>query len=151
MIPIGVVHSTRTIPMDDDWDEVEAHIELDAAQFTPEALRGLEEFSHAEVLFCMNKVERSSIVRGTRHPRNNPDWPEVGIFAHRARMRPNRIGATVCRVLKIEGLRVYLEGLDAIDGSPVLDIKPWFAQMGPRGEIRQPSWVAELMRRYWKT
>ncbi len=149
MAPIGVVHSTRTAPLDDGWDEVEAYVELDESRFGPEALAGLEEFSHAEIIFHMNRVEENEITRGKRHPRDNPNWPEVGIFAHRAKLRPNRIGATVCRIIRVSGLRVYLEGLDAIDGSPVLDIKPWFVGMGPRGDVHEPAWVRELMRNYW--
>lgn len=149
LVPIGVVRSTRTVPIDDGWDAIEAYIELNSERFTEEALAGLEGFSHAEIIFHMNRVEENEITHGKRHPRNNPNWPEVGIFAHRAKLRPNRIGATVCRILRVSGLRVYLEGLDAIDGTPVLDLKPWFAEMGPRGQVFQPKWAGELMRGYW--
>ena len=85
-----------------------------------------------------------------RHPRNNPDWPKVGIFAQRGKNRPNQIGTTICRVLRTEGIKIYLEGLDAIDGSPVLDIKPWVLEFAPRGSIIQPKWISELMRQYWR-
>jgi tRNA (Thr-GGU) A37 N-methylase len=85
----------------------------------------------------------------SRHPRGNKEWPEVGIFAQRAKDRPNRLGVTVCRILKVEDASLYLEGLDAIDGTPVVDIKPWMSEFGPRGEVHQPQWSSELMADYW--
>ena len=146
---IGVVHSERKAVLDDDWDSIPVHIELDASRFTPEALQGLESFSHLEVLFFMDRVAPSRVETGSRHPRKNPAWPRVGIFAQRAKNRPNRIGATICRLDRIDGLKIYVTGLDAVDGSPVLDLKPWVRELGPRGEVRQPEWVSALMQNYW--
>ena len=150
LIPIGTVHSTRTKMEDDNWDAEKVYIELDSSQFTPDALLGLSDFSHVEILFHMNQVNPGKIETIARHPRNNKDWPKVGIFAQRAKNRPNQIGSTLCRILKIEGLALHLEGLDAIDGSPVLDIKPWVAEFGPRNSIFQPKWISELMQGYWQ-
>jgi tRNA (adenine37-N6)-methyltransferase len=147
--PIGVVRSARKTVQDDDWDSVPALVELDGARFTPDALAGLETFSHVEIVFVMDRVVPVRIELGTRHPRNNPAWPKVGIFAQRAKNRPNRIGTTVCRIERIDGLQIHLRGLDAVDGSPVLDIKPWVRELGPRGEVRQPAWTSELMEKYW--
>ena len=73
----------------------------------------------------------------------------VGIFAQRARRRPNRLGVTICAVLSVRETTVTLQGLDAIDGTPILDIKPWFRESAPRGAEAQPAWVSELMARYW--
>jgi tRNA (Thr-GGU) A37 N-methylase len=103
------------------------------------------------VIYLFDRVEPGRIVRGARHPRNNPDWPEVGIFAQRGKNRPNRIGTTVCRLLRVEGTRLWVAELDAIDGTPVLDIKPVMREFLPRGELRQPGWSVELMRDYWRT
>ena len=75
--------------------------------------------------------------------------PAVGIFAQRAKARPNRIGATIVRILGRDGGRLRVEGLDAIDGTPVLDIKPVLAEFLPSGPVRQPEWTRELMRDYW--
>jgi tRNA (adenine37-N6)-methyltransferase len=149
MTPIGTVRSTRTATEDDHWDSVVCSIELDAAQFTEEALATLETFSHIEVVYFFDQVEPAKVERGARHPRNNPDWPKVGIFAQRGKNRPNRIGTTICRVDAVDGLRVHITGLDAVDGTPVFDIKPWVREFGPRGEVRQPDWMSELMRAYW--
>lgn len=148
--PIGRVHSARTEALDDDWDAVPAAIELDPARFGPQALAGLEEFSHVEVVFVFDRVDPATVQTGARHPRGNRDWPEVGIFAQRGKGRPNRIGVTVCRLLGVDGLRLEVQGLDAIDRTPVLDVKPYMSEFAPRGEVRQPGWSRELMAGYWR-
>jgi len=150
LTPIGTVRSTRNTPTDDGWDAETARIELDPDQFEPEALAGLEDFSHVEVLFIFDRVADEKVVRGARHPRGRKDWPKAGIFAQRGKNRPNKIGATVCRILEVDGLALHLEGLDAIEGSPVLDIKPVMTAFLPRGEIREPQWVTEVMANYWE-
>jgi len=149
MTPIGVVRSTRDAPSDDGWDAERARIELDPARFTPEALAGLDAFSHVEVLYVFDRVEAAKIETGARHPRNNPAWPKVGIFAQRGKNRPNRIGTTICRIERVDGLTLHVAGLDAIDGTPVLDLKPWVREFAPRGEVHQPAWITELMAGYW--
>jgi tRNA (Thr-GGU) A37 N-methylase len=103
-----------------------------------------------EVLFLFDQVDSSKIVTGARHPTNNSNWPAIGIFAQRGKDRPNRIGSTICRVLRREGRRLFVAELDAIDGTPVLDIKPVMSEFLPRQEVRQPSWSRELMSRYWE-
>ena len=149
LIPIGTVRSSRADLDDDDWDNVQSRIEL-AADFEPEALDGIEDFSHAEIVFHFDRVDESKVERRSRHPRGNPAWPRTGIFAQRGSGRPNRIGATIVRVVKREGRVLEVAGLDAADGSPVLDIKPVVRQFLPRGEVSQPSWVDELMAKYWQ-
>jgi len=147
--PIGRVESSRTQAIDDGWAAVTARITLDGEQFSPESLAGLGEFSHVEVVFVFDGVDPGDVERGARHPRGNTDWPRVGIFAQRAKMRPNRIGVTVCALLGIDGLTLTVQGLDAMDGTPVLDVKPYMAEFGPRGEVHQPTWSSELMAGYW--
>jgi tRNA-Thr(GGU) m(6)t(6)A37 methyltransferase TsaA len=147
--PIGYVRSARRDLLDDDWDAVPATIELDAA-FDPVALDGLETFSHAEIVYHFDRVEPAAIERGARHPRGNERWPRVGIFAQRAKDRPNRLGVTVVAIAGREGRTLRVRGLDAVDGTPVLDIKPVMAEFLPRGEVRQPAWSHELMKAYWK-
>jgi tRNA-Thr(GGU) m(6)t(6)A37 methyltransferase TsaA len=149
MTPIGSVRSTRTATEDDRWDSVVSSIELDEAQFTTEAVAALDTFSHIEVVFLFDRVDPGKVETGARHPRDNPAWPKVGIFAQRGKNRPNRIGTTICRVDRVEGLRIHVAGLDAVEGTPVLDIKPWVREFGPRGEVRQPEWMVELMQAYW--
>ena len=96
-----------------------------------------------------DRVDPADVESGARHPRGNEAWPRVGIFAQRAKDRPNRIGVSVCRLLGVEGLDVRVAGLDAVDGTPVLDLKPVMEEFAPRGEVRQPDWARELMAGYW--
>ena len=148
MRPVGRVSSPRREPVDDDWGPVEATIALDE-RFGPDALRGLDAFSHVEVVFLFHRVDEDAVHTGARRPRGNPDWPEVGIFAQRGKDRPNRLGVSRCTLLEVRGREVDVEGLDAVDGTPVLDIKPWMDEMGPRGLVEQPGWSHELMADYW--
>ena len=146
--PIGYVRSPRTDLRDDGWGNVTARIEL-TEKFGPECLEGLESFSHAEVIFHFDRVAESAIEHGTRHPRGNVAWPRVGIFAQRGKDRPNRLGTTIAEIKGREGRVLTVAGLDAVDGTPVLDIKPLMVEFLPRGPVRQPPWSRELMRDYW--
>lgn len=147
--PIGHVVGGRTEPIDDDWDAVDAMIVLDAAQLDVDATAGLDEFSHLDVVFAFHRVPDDEIERGARHPRGRTDWPEVGILAQRGKGRPNRLGVSTCELRRVDGLVLHVRGLDAIDGSPVLDVKAHFVEMGPRGAVRQPDWSREIMHGYW--
>ncbi|WP_433511841.1 SAM-dependent methyltransferase [Nonomuraea sp. CA-143628] len=147
--PVGTVVGGRTEAFDDDWNTEEAVIRLDGSRFTPDSLAGLEAFSHLEVVFQFHLVDPASVNTSARRPRGNPDWPLVGIFAQRGKNRPNRLGVSRCRLLGVDGLDVRVRGLDAIDGSPVLDLKPYMAEFGPQGEVVQPHWSTELMRNYY--
>lgn len=147
---IGRVRCERKEAIDDDWGDVESTIELDPGRFEPDVLAGLDAFSHVEIVFCFDRVDESKINLGSRHPRGNPEWPRVGIFAQRAKARPNRIGITTCELVAVEGLVLRVRGLDAIDATPVLDIKPYMAEFAPRSETRQPGWSSSLMSDYWK-
>jgi tRNA (adenine37-N6)-methyltransferase len=150
LTPVATVHSPIREIMDDVWGGVVSRIELDASRFGAESLAGLSDFSHLEVVFALDRIPDSKIIWGARHPRGRQDWPEVGIFAQRTKNRPSRIGVTVCRLVSVEGLTIQVEGLDAIEGTPVLDIKPYMTGFGPRGPVREPEWAKELMAGYWK-
>jgi tRNA-Thr(GGU) m(6)t(6)A37 methyltransferase TsaA len=148
--PIAFVRSQEMASREDDWGDIVSEIHLDSNVFSPDALDGLSDFSHIEVLFHFHNLKESSVVKGKRHPRGNAEWPLVGIFAQRGKNRPNRIGATICRLLSVEGLSLKVQGLDAFDGSPVLDIKPVMREFVPdRAAIRQPKWSSELMAKYF--
>lgn len=147
LLPIGVVRSTRDEAVDDAWDGETSSIEL-VPPVDERALLGLDAFSHCLVVYAFHRASWDPS-RMARHPRGNPDWPEVGIFAQRAKDRPNRLGVTTCRVLSVDGTTLRVAGLDAIDGTPVVDIKPHMAEFGPRGEVAQPAWATELMTGYW--
>ncbi len=146
--PVGVIHATRTVPEDDAWGGTVAVITL-ADRFAADCLAGLDAFSHVEIIYVFDRVTPDKIVSGARHPRNNAAWPKVGIFAQRGKNRPNRLGVTVARILRVADRELHVAELDAIDGTPVVDIKPVMREFLPRGELRQPAWATELMSRYW--
>ncbi|HEX2590352.1 MAG TPA: SAM-dependent methyltransferase [Rhizomicrobium sp.] len=146
---IGTVRSERDEPIDDGWDAIETRIELDPAVFGPDATASLGDFSHIEVVYHFDRVGPEEINTGARRPRGRADWPLVGILAQRGKGRPNRLGVTVCKLLSVDGLTIRVQGLDAIDGTPVIDIKPVMKGFLPRGEIREPEWASELMKGYW--
>jgi tRNA-Thr(GGU) m(6)t(6)A37 methyltransferase TsaA len=149
--PIAVVRTSRTELRDDNWGNLISTIELDSEQFTSSALLGIEEFSHIEVIFFLNRVLPETIITGARHPRDRTELPQVGIFAQRSKNRPNCLGLSRCKVLKVQGLELTVQGLDALDGTPVLDIKPYISEFAPRGEVYQPAWSREVMAEYYAT
>ncbi len=148
--PIGTVRGGKTKASDYQWGQVRARIELDADRFDAESFAGLDEFSHILVVFHFHAADPDREERGARHPRENEAWPKVGIFAQRGKDRPNRLGVSICRLVEVEGANLTVEGLDAIDGSPVLDIKPHMSGFAPRGPLREPKWALEIMDDYWE-
>ncbi|WP_338848982.1 SAM-dependent methyltransferase [Massilia sp. W12] len=147
--PIGIIQNAIEHPQDDHWGAVISTLTLDAQQFTQEALAGIEEFSHLEVIYFMHQVAPESIPAGARHPRNLTHLPKVGIFAQRPKARPNRLGLSRCELLQRQGLVLTVRGLDAINQTPVLDIKPYFAEFMARGAVRQPAWTQEILQAYF--
>ncbi len=95
---IGTVSCPRTEAIDDDWGPIESTIALDATRFTADVLAGLGDFSHVDVVYLFDQVDEAKVNLGARHPRGNEDWPLVGIFAQRAKARPNRLGVTTCEL-----------------------------------------------------
>ncbi len=150
MTPIGQVRGGRSEATKDHWGANRSTIVLRDDLLGPDALRGLDEHSHIEVVFHFHLNTDEPTEAGARHPRGRTDWPAVGIYAQHGRMRINRIGVSICRLRGVDGLSVDVEGLDAVDGTPVLDIKPVWSGYRPRGEFREPEWARELMANYWK-
>ena len=147
--PIGIVKSPVTEPVDEKWGDIISEIRLE-----PEyagGLSGLEDFSHIQVIFYMHRAAWDPSADLVRRPRGRSDMPLVGIFAQRARHRPNPIGITTVPVIGISGNVIKVRGLDAIDGTPVLDVKPFMAEFAPRTPVRQPRWSRELMQGYFRS
>ncbi|MGW7427332.1 tRNA (N6-threonylcarbamoyladenosine(37)-N6)-methyltransferase TrmO [Streptomyces sp. NPDC054813] len=148
--PVGVVRSPRTAPEHDHWGQVTSLIELDPGLFQPEAVTGLEEFSHLEVVFHFHLVAESDAVTGAVHPRGRTDLPRLGILAQRLKERPNRLGVSRCELVRVDGLTLHVRALDALEGTPVLDIKPYQRLFHPDPEtIREPAWLHEAMSAYY--
>lgn len=145
---IGTVHNSRREIVDDNWASVPSEVRLHDS-LPLECLDGIESFSHVEIVYGFHKALCSRPMMGADHPRENPAWPRVGIYAQRKKARPNFIGCTIARLVRREGRSLFVERLDAIDGTPVLDIKPVMREFLPNGNVRQPDWCDDLMRKYW--
>ncbi|MGG0655763.1 SAM-dependent methyltransferase [Rummeliibacillus pycnus] len=148
--PIAFVHNTRINLEDDDWGSIISTIQLDPS-ISPAAIMGLDDFSHIEIIFYFDKVSDDKIQYEARHPRNNKEFPEVGIFAQRGKNRPNKLGVTIVKLLQVKENQIVVKGLDAIDGTPIIDIKPVMKEFLPKEEVIQPKWSITLMEEYWKT
>ncbi len=147
--PLARAYNHISAPRDDYWADVETCIKLDTERFTAEALEGLDDFSHLEVIYYFHLLDPAKIETGSRHPRNRSDWPKVGIFAQRGKRRPNQLGVSRCRLLSVSGTELRVRGLDVVNETPILDIKPYMSEFGPLGQVRQPEWSSEIMREYY--
>ena len=144
--PIAFVKNERKDKLDDNWGNVISEIEL-VDSLPIECFDRINNFSHLEIIFYFNKSNK--VVIGSDHPRENKDWPKVGIFSQRKKDRPNHLGLTIVKLIKVEGRKLIVSGLDAIDGTPILDIKPVFSEFLPNENIKQAPWTKELMNNYW--
>jgi tRNA (Thr-GGU) A37 N-methylase len=145
--PIGVVVGGRTDATDDQWSGV-AIIRLNN-DYPVEVVQGLADFSHLLVVWHFHRASPDDVALHARSPRNNPRWPSTGTFVHRNHRRPNQLAQSFPRLLQIDGLDLHVTDLDAIDGTPVYDLAPYFKDMGPQGLIREPSWPSEMLIDYW--
>ncbi|GAB6902434.1 SAM-dependent methyltransferase [Kineosporia succinea] len=148
--PIGTVRNTRTdVQNTDRWGAVRSTITVDE-RFGEAALQGLEGFSHVEVLFVFDQFPENEDHREPGPYRGRADLPPVGVFAGRGPRRPNRIGVTCCVIESVAGRELSVVGLDAVSGTPVIDLKPVIAEFVPRG-VTQPAWVSGLMAEYFSS
>lgn len=145
--PIGVVKNGVAEATDENWGSGVSEIRLRPE--LADGLRGLETFSHAVVVFLMHAAVFEAVSHLVRRPRDRADMPALGIFAQRARHRPNPIGVTTVAIDRVEGASLFVRGLDAIDGTPVLDLKPHFPIYDSPGTPRVPGWVDRLMAGYF--
>jgi len=144
---IGRVKSPVLEPTDENWGSIESEIHLNPTLAA--GLRGLEKFSHLIVIFFMHQASFDTEKHLLRRPQGRDDMPELGIFAQRAKHRPNPIGITAVELLGREGNVLQVRGLDAIDGTPVLDIKPYFPIFDRVDHAAVPHWVEQLMAGYF--
>ncbi len=144
---IGIVRNSVTRRVDKHWGAVISRIVINS-DLAP-GLQGLELFSHAIIITHLHEAAFDARRDLVRRPRGLATMPEVGIFAQRAKDRPNPIGITAVRIVNVGEDYVEVEGLDAIDGTPVLDIKPYYPQYDLVGDARVPEWVNRLMENYF--
>ena len=146
---IGTVRNARTDVQDtDNWGAVRSTITVDE-RFGDACLQGLGGFSHVEVLFVFDQLAELDDYREPRPYRGRADLPPVGIFAGRGPRRPNRIGVTTCAIESVHGRELTVVGLDAVTGTPVIDLKPAMVEFSP-ADIKQPVWVSHLMSAYFQ-
>jgi tRNA-Thr(GGU) m(6)t(6)A37 methyltransferase TsaA len=144
---IGTVYNDVKEPTDEGWGGVVSEVVLD--ETLADGLDGIEDFSHVLILYWMHRAAEAEPVRMRRRPQGREDMPEIGIFAQRARHRPNPIGVTAVRLLRRDKNRLVVQGLDAINGTPVVDVKPYVPQFDTVESPRVPEWVARLMVKYF--
>ncbi len=138
--PIGYVRNgvAETPRPEHDWKDVISEIAVEPA--LAEGLDGLEKYSHVIVIFWAHKAtDKSRMALRVRY-RGDPAMPEVGVFASRSLFRPNPLGMKVARLLKRTGNILRVEGLDALDGTPVLDIKPFIPRNDAPAGASVPGW-----------
>jgi tRNA-Thr(GGU) m(6)t(6)A37 methyltransferase TsaA len=123
------------------WEEMESRIVLDGQW--AEGLRGLEGFSHLVVIFWLDRPNQAEVPLQV-HPEAKEDMPLVGLFATRTPLRPNPIGLTSVELLSVEGTTLRVRGLDAFDGTPVLDIKPYLIRGDLKPDASVPGWLRQL-------
>lgn len=146
--PIAIVRNDRKKTDDDFWGDIISEIVI-SNKISRDSIMGIEEFSHLEIIFYFHLADISQINISASYPRDNRNFPETGIFAQRKKARPNLLGTTIVKLLKLRDNILTVAGLDAVDGTPVIDIKPVMQEFLPEGKIIQPGWTKELMKNYW--
>lgn len=144
---IGTVKSSVEATVDRDWGKVKSRVEI-----KPEyrgGLKGLESFSHAIIITYLHKSQFDTSRDLQRRPRGMRTMPNVGIFSQRAKNRPNPIGVTAVKIVGVGEDYLEVLGLDAVNTTPVLDIKPYFREYDRIQKPVTPAWVQRLMKGYF--
>lgn len=145
--PIGIVVNERADTIDDEWENIISTIIIND-DIPVSSLTGIQDFSHLEIIYVFDKVVNAHFEWAT-YPRGNKNYPLTGIFAQRKKERPNCLGLCTVELVEVKGNTLNVKYLDAINGTPVLDIKPVFREFEPKTKIRQPDWASDLMKKYW--
>lgn len=146
MNPIGYVKNDIQNKKDVAWGKDVSEILLNEEYRN--GLSGLEDFSHAIIIYYLDKAVYERDKHLQRRPQNRDDMPLVGIFSQRGKDRPNKIGMTSVQIVSADGISLIVKGLDAINGTPVLDIKPYYPVYDKK-EAKTPNWVDRLMANYF--
>ena len=137
--PIGVAKNNEKKSRFGSFANVISEITVDE-KFT-DALNGIEDYSHVIIVYWMDKVKNHVI---THRPQGNPEVPIVGIFACRCTARPNPIAVTTVKLLEREGNKIRVKGLDILDDTPIIDIKPYWPIYDNVEDGKIPEWVNRL-------
>jgi len=147
LTPIGFVSSPITKQTDENWGRIISRIVLQPGYIG--ALYGLEEFSHAIIITYLHQAKYEKEKHLQRRPRGLESMPKIGIFSQRAKDRPNPIGITAVKIVNVGDNYLEVQGLDAIDYTPVLDIKPYYPHYDKIDASEVPEWVNRLMENYF--
>jgi len=145
--PIGFVSSPVTQRMDENWGEITCRIVL-KPEFAG-SLLGLEGFSHVIIVTYLHEAHYDKGKHLQRRPRNLETMPKVGILSQRAKNRPNPIGITAVKIIDVGNDSIEVKGLDAINETPILDIKPYYPHYDRIDDAQIPEWVDRLMKNYF--
>lgn len=145
--PIGFVRNDVNDKKDIGWGQDISEIVIDEKY--EKGLTGLKDFSHIIVIYYLDKAKFEINRHLVRRPQGRSDMPVTGILAQRAKDRPNPIGVTSVTLVKIDNNIITVKGLDAIDTTPVLDIKPYFPMYDCKTDAAVPDWVHVLMKDYF--
>lgn len=146
MKPIGYIENDVENRKDVSWGNDVSAIILNEEYHG--GLKGLEEFSHVTIIYYLDKAKFDRDKHLQRRPQNRDDMPLVGIFSQRGKDRPNQIGITSVQIVSVSDNELTVKGLDAIDGTPVLDIKPYYPVYDQK-VAKVPEWVKRLMEHYF--
>ena len=146
---IATVVGGHTRVQDDYQGGVQSAIRLNEA-YPLKTLQGIDEFSHLTVTWRFHLAQPEDVQLHARSPRGNAQWPATGTFVHRNHRRPNQLAVSYPRLLGVDGRDLLVTDLDAVNGTPVVDLAPYFEEMGPRGSVRQPAWPGEMLLDYWR-
>ncbi len=144
---IGIVSNLVENKKDASWGNDVSKIVINE-QYT-QGLIGLSEFSHLIVVCYLDKANFIIEKHLIRRPQNREDMPMVGILSQRAKDRPNSIGITSVEIISVNKNIITVKGLDAIDNTPVLDIKPYYPMYDSKENAVVPEWVERLMEHYF--
>lgn len=138
--PLGVAQNRVKRPILSGWQDVVTEIVIDK-KFA-KGLDGVEDYSHIIVVYWMDQEKECHL---RHHPQGRADVPFVGIFACRCPQRPNRIAFSTVRLVSRKANVIKVKGLDILDSTPVIDIKPYTPQYDEVNEPKVPSWVNKLV------
>ena len=145
--PIGFVKNNVREKIDHDWGEVNSHIVIDES--LKDGLKGLKDFNYIIIVYHLHQAKFIKEKHLVRHPQGRDDMSKVGIFSQRAKDRPNPIGITTVKLISVNENIIEVQGLDAIDSTPVFDIKPYYPKYDQYKDVTVPKWVDILMKDYF--
>ena len=144
---VATVNNVRPNIEDDFWENIVSEITLEK-DIPTEAIKNIGQFSHLEIIFYFHLIDQYNFTN-CGYPRGNSKYPEMGIFAQRKKERINQLGLSTVELIEVRERTLVVKYLDAVDGSPVIDIKPVFKQFLPKSKLIQPDWVSEITENYW--